>query len=193
MRMQPTTFRGQDAAIWEMSWTGETHDLRAIDLGWGKEGEEEYAVWLSAPYDDWDEYLPVFNNVRAGLLIGNGAGTGPRRSRAARPAPEPETTRGPGPGRQRHRHRFWCRFRFQRLDDDGARRLGGSGLLVRLRRGLLLRLRRGADAGTGSDSATDDGNGACPVPLPVPARDARCQDVSAPRDRSGVTLMPVRA
>ncbi|WP_431043846.1 protein kinase domain-containing protein [Streptomyces sp. P1-3] len=67
-RMQKTVFRGQPAAVWELSWQGEARKWHAFDLCWGREGEKEYALWLSAPEDTAvDDYLPVFKKVRDGL------------------------------------------------------------------------------------------------------------------------------
>ncbi|MEU3461544.1 serine/threonine-protein kinase [Streptomyces sp. NPDC006733] len=66
-RMQPTTVFGQNAAIWQFTFKGSKRDYRAIDLGFGKEGEREYAIYLSAPKSQWDEYKPVFDNAVAGF------------------------------------------------------------------------------------------------------------------------------
>ncbi|MCZ4120581.1 protein kinase domain-containing protein [Streptomyces sp. H39-S7] len=66
-RMQPTTVFGQNAAIWQFTFKGSKRDYRAIDLGFGEEGEREYAIYLSAPKSQWDEYKPVFDNAVAGF------------------------------------------------------------------------------------------------------------------------------
>ncbi|MDJ0340591.1 serine/threonine-protein kinase [Streptomyces sp. H10-C2] len=66
-RMQPTSVFGQKAAIWQFTFKGSKRDYRAIDLGFGKEGGREYAIYLSAPKAQWDEYKPVFDNVVAGF------------------------------------------------------------------------------------------------------------------------------
>ncbi|MDF9815101.1 serine/threonine-protein kinase [Streptomyces sp. SPB162] len=66
-RMQPTAVFGQNAAIWQFTFKGSKRDYRAIDLGFGKEGEREYAIYLSAPKSQWDEYKPVFDNAVAGF------------------------------------------------------------------------------------------------------------------------------
>ncbi|GAA1882700.1 serine/threonine-protein kinase [Streptantibioticus ferralitis] len=51
------------AAIWEWTWNGKVRKYHAIDLGFGKEGGTEYAVYLSAPDAEWQQRLPVFNNA----------------------------------------------------------------------------------------------------------------------------------
>ncbi|MGW7004319.1 protein kinase domain-containing protein [Streptomyces sp. NPDC054933] len=51
------------AAIWEWTWRGKLRLYHAIDLGFGKEGGTEYAVYLSAPDAEWQQRLPVFNNA----------------------------------------------------------------------------------------------------------------------------------
>lgn len=67
LRLQQTTFRGQPAAIWEFTFQGRVRVFRAIDLGFGKEGDREYDIYLSAPDAKWDTYRPVFDKVRDGL------------------------------------------------------------------------------------------------------------------------------
>ncbi|WP_415923717.1 serine/threonine-protein kinase [Streptomyces scabiei] len=68
LRMQKTAFRGQPAAVWEFTFQGRARAFRAIDLGYGREGEREYDIYLSAPDVDWDTYRPVFDKVTAGLV-----------------------------------------------------------------------------------------------------------------------------
>ncbi|WP_262058810.1 serine/threonine-protein kinase [Streptomyces sp. STR69] len=68
LRMQQTTFRQQPAAIWEFTFQGRVRVFRAIDLGFGKEGDREYDIYLSAPDAKWDTYRPVFDKVRDGFV-----------------------------------------------------------------------------------------------------------------------------
>lgn len=68
LRMQKTTFRGQPAAVWEFTFQGRARAFRAIDLGYGRAGEREYDIYLSAPDADWDTFRPVFDAVRDGLV-----------------------------------------------------------------------------------------------------------------------------
>ncbi|MDX2600012.1 serine/threonine-protein kinase [Streptomyces caniscabiei] len=67
LRMQRTTFRGEPAAVWEFTFQGRARAFRAIDLGYGREGEREYDIYLSAPALDWDVYRPVFDKVMDGF------------------------------------------------------------------------------------------------------------------------------
>ncbi|MGW3564125.1 protein kinase domain-containing protein [Streptomyces sp. NPDC000941] len=73
MRLDKTTYRGLPGAIWEFKFQGRERMYRAIDLGFGKEGDKAYALYLSAPADEWDDYLPVFRNVRDGFKFENGS------------------------------------------------------------------------------------------------------------------------
>lgn len=68
-RMDKTTYRNLPGAIWEFKFQGRERMYRAIDLGFGEEGGKAYALYLSAPADEWDTYLPVFRNVRDGFKI----------------------------------------------------------------------------------------------------------------------------
>lgn len=68
LRMQKTVFRGQPAAVWEFTFQGRARAFRAIDLGFGREGEREYDIYLSAPDEKWDTYRPVFDKVRDGFI-----------------------------------------------------------------------------------------------------------------------------
>ncbi|MEU5051232.1 protein kinase [Streptomyces sp. NPDC021096] len=69
LRMQSTEFRGQPAAIWEFSWRGRARDFRAADLGFGRPGGNEYAIYLSAPAADWHKHKKVFDDVRDGFRL----------------------------------------------------------------------------------------------------------------------------
>ncbi|MGW1072976.1 protein kinase domain-containing protein [Streptomyces sp. NPDC002537] len=60
-RMHETRFQGERAAYWEFTFEGRARRYRAADLGFGKEGGKEYAIYLSAPAADWDRYRPVFD------------------------------------------------------------------------------------------------------------------------------------
>ncbi|AUH45294.1 serine/threonine protein kinase [Streptomyces sp. CMB-StM0423] len=69
LRMQSTTYRGMPAAIWEFTWQGRAREWRARDLGFGRPGEKEYAIYLSTPSADWDLHEPVFENVSDGIRL----------------------------------------------------------------------------------------------------------------------------
>ncbi|WP_416955237.1 protein kinase domain-containing protein [Streptomyces sp. Agncl-13] len=68
LRMQQTTFQQQPAAIWEFTFQGRARVFRAIDLGFGREGDREYDIYLSAPDAKWDTYRPVFDTARDGFV-----------------------------------------------------------------------------------------------------------------------------
>ncbi|MGW1377579.1 serine/threonine-protein kinase [Streptomyces sp. NPDC002446] len=67
LRLQGSTYRGQPAAIWEYLFQGSARMYRATDLGFGREGDNEYAIYLSAPDALWPQYKPVFNAVCDGF------------------------------------------------------------------------------------------------------------------------------
>ncbi|MFI0739605.1 serine/threonine-protein kinase [Streptomyces sp. NPDC021100] len=69
LRMQSTAYRGDPAAVWEFAFKGRAREYRAIDLGFGRAGGDEYAVYLSAPSADWDRHRPVFDAVRDGFRV----------------------------------------------------------------------------------------------------------------------------
>ncbi|WP_413808905.1 protein kinase domain-containing protein [Streptomyces sp. OE57] len=69
LRLQETKYQGMPAAIWEFKFRGEVRMFRAIDLGFGNEGDKEYAIYLSAPDADWSIYRPIFDEVRDGFRI----------------------------------------------------------------------------------------------------------------------------
>ncbi|MEE4541788.1 serine/threonine-protein kinase [Streptomyces sp. V4-01] len=71
-RLDPTERFGDPAAIWQFTFKGSKRSYRAIDLGFGKAGGTEYAVYLSAPEADWLDYLPVFNTALAGFRLSGG-------------------------------------------------------------------------------------------------------------------------
>ncbi len=61
LRMNATVYQGRDAAIWEYRWQGRARPYRAIDLGFGSEGQAHYALYLSAPDAEWDAAKPYFD------------------------------------------------------------------------------------------------------------------------------------
>nr|WP_272921687.1 serine/threonine-protein kinase [Streptomyces sp. SID8354] len=67
LRLQDTVFQGDPAAIWEFTFQGRAREFRGIDLGFGREGGKEYAVYVSAPSADWSRYEAVFSNVKDGF------------------------------------------------------------------------------------------------------------------------------
>ncbi|MEK2477494.1 serine/threonine protein kinase [Streptomyces sp. A1-5] len=67
LRLQDTIFQGDPAAIWEFSFQGRARQFRGIDLGFGREGGKEYAIYVSAPSANWTKYEQVFANVKDGF------------------------------------------------------------------------------------------------------------------------------
>ncbi|MFJ5220561.1 serine/threonine protein kinase, partial [Streptomyces sp. NPDC088354] len=69
LRMQSTQWRGRPAAIWEFTFRGKVRPFRAIDLGFGQPGEQEFTVYLSAPADQWASRRAVFEHAVDGLRL----------------------------------------------------------------------------------------------------------------------------
>lgn len=69
LQLRSTSFRGYPAAVWECTFQGSASTFRAIDLGFGREGGTEYAIYLSAPSAEWQRYRTVFAHVRDGLRL----------------------------------------------------------------------------------------------------------------------------
>ncbi|MER6050951.1 serine/threonine-protein kinase [Streptomyces sp. NPDC001793] len=67
LRLQDTIYQGDPAAIWEFTFPGRAREYRGIDLGFGREGGKEYAVYVSAPSANWSKFEPVFANVKDGF------------------------------------------------------------------------------------------------------------------------------
>ncbi|QZY17689.1 serine/threonine protein kinase [Streptomyces decoyicus] len=67
LRMQPTTFQGDPAAIWEFTFGGRARTFRGIDLGFGREGAKEYALYVAAPQADWAKFEKVFSVLKDGF------------------------------------------------------------------------------------------------------------------------------
>ncbi|MFD9816282.1 serine/threonine-protein kinase [Streptomyces sp. NPDC059080] len=66
-RLQDTMYQNDPAAIWEFTFEGRVREYRGIDLGFGREGEKEYAIYVSAPSADWATYRDVFSKVKDGF------------------------------------------------------------------------------------------------------------------------------
>lgn len=69
LRMQSTRWRGLPAAVWEFTFQGRARPFRAIDLGFGRPGGQEFAIYLSAPSDRWVSCRPIFDTAVAGLRL----------------------------------------------------------------------------------------------------------------------------
>ncbi|MFE6690773.1 serine/threonine-protein kinase [Streptomyces sp. NPDC057743] len=67
LRLQDTIYQGDPAAIWEFTFQGRAREYRGIDLGFGREGSKEYAIYVSAPSANWSTFEEVFSNVKDGF------------------------------------------------------------------------------------------------------------------------------
>ncbi|MGW5116111.1 protein kinase domain-containing protein [Streptomyces noursei] len=74
LRLQDTIFQGDPAAIWEFSFQGRAREYRGIDLGFGREGDKEYAIYVSAPSANWTKFEQIFSNVKDGFRKDGSAG-----------------------------------------------------------------------------------------------------------------------
>jgi serine/threonine protein kinase len=64
IRIEPTTFKGFDAAIWEFTYTGLGTDLRAADLGFVT-GSHGFALNFQTRAESWDDMQDVFDSFQA--------------------------------------------------------------------------------------------------------------------------------
>ena len=64
IRIDPTTFQGYQAAIWEFTYTGLGTDLRAADLGFVT-GSYGFALNFQTRVEDWDDMQDVFEAFQA--------------------------------------------------------------------------------------------------------------------------------
>jgi tRNA A-37 threonylcarbamoyl transferase component Bud32 len=71
-RLDPTTQFGEPAAIWEFTFQGSVRKYHAIDLGFGKPGGTEYAIYVSGPDAKWQEYRKIFDTAVAGFRLSAG-------------------------------------------------------------------------------------------------------------------------
>ncbi|MFI7101124.1 serine/threonine-protein kinase [Streptomyces sp. NPDC050161] len=70
-RLQDTVFQSDPAAIWEFTFQGRAREYRGIDLGFGREGNKEYAIYVSAPSANWAKYRELFSQVKDGFRKGD--------------------------------------------------------------------------------------------------------------------------
>ncbi|MFF9477863.1 serine/threonine-protein kinase [Streptomyces sp. NPDC014733] len=66
-RLQDTMYQNDPAAIWEFTFQGKVREYHGIDLGFGREGEKEYAIYVSAPSADWARFSDLFSKVKDGF------------------------------------------------------------------------------------------------------------------------------
>ncbi|MGY4973195.1 serine/threonine-protein kinase [Streptomyces nigrescens] len=67
LRLQSTVYQGEPAAIWEYTFGGKARMFRAADLGFGRAGGTDYAIYVSAPEANWTTFGKVFSAVTNGF------------------------------------------------------------------------------------------------------------------------------
>ncbi|QPP05571.1 serine/threonine protein kinase [Streptomyces bathyalis] len=73
LRMNATTYQGRKAAIWEYTWQGRARTYHAVDLGFGEEGQQHYALYLSAPDAEWGAAKKHFDTAVKTFRISKGS------------------------------------------------------------------------------------------------------------------------
>lgn len=71
IRIEPTTFQGYPAAIWEFTYTGRGTPLRAVDLGFVT-GPFGFALNFQAPADRWADLQDEFEAFKASFKVPSG-------------------------------------------------------------------------------------------------------------------------
>jgi eukaryotic-like serine/threonine-protein kinase len=66
VRLEPATYRGEDAALWEYTYRDGGADLHALNLNL-LAGDRAYALNLQAPAEDWDEVAALFPAIAGGF------------------------------------------------------------------------------------------------------------------------------
>lgn len=69
VRMSRTTFRGRTAGYWEFTFQGRVRAFRGVELAINGADNTQYAIYLSAPDAQWDEYRPVFDAAVNGIRL----------------------------------------------------------------------------------------------------------------------------
>ncbi|MFE5890578.1 serine/threonine-protein kinase [Streptomyces sp. NPDC056462] len=69
VRMSRTTFRGRTAGYWEFTFQGRVRGFRGVELAINGADNTQYAIYLSAPDAQWDEYRPVFDTAVNGIRL----------------------------------------------------------------------------------------------------------------------------
>ncbi|MEU9489514.1 serine/threonine-protein kinase [Streptomyces decoyicus] len=67
LRLQSTVYQGEPAAIWEYTFGGTARKYRAADLGFGRAGGTDYAIFVSAPKANWTPFAKVFSVLTNGF------------------------------------------------------------------------------------------------------------------------------
>jgi eukaryotic-like serine/threonine-protein kinase len=68
IRIEPTTYAGYPAAIWEFTYSSGSEELRAVDLGFVT-GRYGFALNFQSRSADWDGYQPTFDAFKASFRV----------------------------------------------------------------------------------------------------------------------------
>jgi eukaryotic-like serine/threonine-protein kinase len=66
VRLEPATYRGEDAALWEYAYADGGADLRALNLNL-LAGDRAYALNLQSPAGDWEDVGALFPAIAGGF------------------------------------------------------------------------------------------------------------------------------
>jgi eukaryotic-like serine/threonine-protein kinase len=65
VRLEPATYKGYDAAVWEFTFTEGGADLHALDLGFVIGDEYGFALFFQTAAEDWEGSQDLFDQLRA--------------------------------------------------------------------------------------------------------------------------------
>jgi eukaryotic-like serine/threonine-protein kinase len=65
VRLEPATYKGYDAAIWEFTFTEDGADLHALDLGFVIGDEYGFALFFQTAAEDWEGSQDLFEQLQA--------------------------------------------------------------------------------------------------------------------------------
>lgn len=68
LTLEPTTFRGHDAALWEYVYRDGGRELHAIQVSWVADGRG-YALNYQTPQEDWEEMSDLWPQLKAGFEV----------------------------------------------------------------------------------------------------------------------------
>ena len=60
LALEPTTYRGYDAALWEFTWEEDGTTIHAVDLGFVVDDDYGYALNFVAPEEQWADFQDEF-------------------------------------------------------------------------------------------------------------------------------------
>jgi eukaryotic-like serine/threonine-protein kinase len=65
VRLEPATYKGYEAAIWEFTFTEDGVDLHALDLGFVIGDEYGFALFFQTAAEDWEASRDLFERLQA--------------------------------------------------------------------------------------------------------------------------------